>query len=253
MITHTASTVAVFQTDKYNNFVMINGNRPLNLNKINKIIKEIEGGNDMLQYYPIQVHVVDNKLEIIDGQHRFFICKKLKRQVHYILVSETKTIHDIARVNTNVEKWTNGNFINSYITAGNKNYTIIKNFLDTYGIGLGITLSLLHHGTPGADHGGTNGLIDAFQNGKYLVINQQKATQFAETCKRFDFFKSWNSRGFLIAIQRIIKANLITIDEVHASVSKHPDQLVTCATGKDYILNLERIMNIGKKQRVIIA
>jgi hypothetical protein len=253
MLTHYPSTVTVFQSTEYKNFVMINGNRPLNENKIKKIIAEIESGNDMLQYYPIQVRVVKEKLEILDGQHRYFISKKLKRPIHYIMVHEEKTIHDIARVNSNVEKWKNTDFINSYIISGNKNYDIIKSFKDQYNMGMGVTLSLLHHGTPGADHGGTNGLIDDFQNGVFLVKNQQKAIDFAETCKRFDFFKGWNSRGFLIAIQRIMKADLVSIDDVHASVSKHPELLVTNSTGKDYIHNIERIMNIGKSKRVIIA
>ena len=76
---HYTSTISVFQTTEYKNFTMINGNRALNQNKIKRIIAEILGGNDMLQYYPIQVRVVDDKLSILDGQHRFFICKKLKK------------------------------------------------------------------------------------------------------------------------------------------------------------------------------
>lgn len=79
MLKHNTSTVSVFQTDQYKNFTMILGNRSINMHKVDKIIKEIQGGNDMLMYYPIQVHVVKDKLEILDGQHRFFICKKLKR------------------------------------------------------------------------------------------------------------------------------------------------------------------------------
>jgi len=68
MIKHTTSTVAVFQTDNYKNFSFIPGNRPLNELKIKKIIGEIESGNDVLMYYPIQVKVQGEKMMILDGQ-----------------------------------------------------------------------------------------------------------------------------------------------------------------------------------------
>ncbi len=57
MITHQISTIQVFCTDQYKNFDMVLGNRPLNMNKINRIIKDIESGNDMLEDYPINVRV----------------------------------------------------------------------------------------------------------------------------------------------------------------------------------------------------
>lgn len=127
MLTHHVSTVQVFMTEEYNNFSMINGNRPLNERKIKRIISEIESGNDMLKYSPIQVRVCDDKLMILDGQHRFFISKKLNRPVYYILVLEDKTMQDIAKINSNVEKWTDENFINCYLTTGNKNKVLNQN------------------------------------------------------------------------------------------------------------------------------
>ncbi len=102
MITHKTSTVAVFQSNDYSLFGMMKGNRPLNQNKIGRIIKEIESGNDMLPYYPIQVRVENGILIILDGQHRFFICKKLTKPVHYIIVAEQKSMVDIAKINSNV-------------------------------------------------------------------------------------------------------------------------------------------------------
>lgn len=254
MLKHQTSTIAVFVTDQYKNFSMITGNREINIQKANRIIKEIEAGNDMLQYYPIQVRVVKEKLEILDGQHRFFICKKLKRPVHYILISEDKTMADIARVNSNVEKWHNKNFINCYILVGNKNYRQVQKFIELYGFTVGISLCLLTNGTPGTESGsGTRELFQFFQEGKFEVKAWDAAVAFAETCKQFSAFRNWRSRAFIIAIYKIQHAGMVGIDKVLEAFNKHPDMLTEQANKKEYILLLEKIMNVGKSKRIVIT
>lgn len=76
-MTHTEATVKIYHTSQYSLFKMINGNRQLNEPKIKKIIAEIQSGNDMLKYYPVQVKENNGRLDILDGQHRFYICKKV--------------------------------------------------------------------------------------------------------------------------------------------------------------------------------
>lgn len=253
MLQHNTSTVIVFQSVQYNNFIMINGNRPLNETKIRRIIKEIESGNDMLQYYPIQVRVVGDKLEIFDGQHRYFICKKLKRPVHYILIQEKKSMSDIANINSNVEKWKGVDFINCYLQAGNKNYQTIQKFSEDYGFSLGVVLTLLDRGEPGKDNGALEKLTQQFQKGLYVIRAYDEAVAFAEMCKRFSSFKNWRARGLLIALYRIRKAGKVSIDELVNAYHKNPDMLTEQANYKDYVLCLEKIMNHGKSKRIIIT
>ena len=89
---HVPSSIIInFSTD-YSKFRMINGNRMLNNSKINRIIEQIKSGNNMLRYYPIQVQENGDRLDILDGQHRFYICRKLQCPVHYILVNEQKSL-----------------------------------------------------------------------------------------------------------------------------------------------------------------
>lgn len=52
---HKKSDVVVYESTEYAKFKFITGNRPINDNKIKRIMKDIENGNDMLKDYPIQV------------------------------------------------------------------------------------------------------------------------------------------------------------------------------------------------------
>ena len=213
MLKHNSSAVIVFQSTEYNNFEMLNGNRALNQKKIINIIKEIENGNDMLCYYPIQVRVENKKMKILDGQHRYFISKKLKRPVYYILVTENKSMADIAKVNSNVEKWKAQNFINCYIQQKNNNYIKLQEFFDKYKINIGTTLRLLTTGSPGAE-GSNPELTKIFEHGEFEVTHWNEAIGLANDCKRFEKFLYWRDRAFVIAIYRIKKAGLISIDDL---------------------------------------
>lgn len=253
-IKHKVSTVSIFCTEDYSIFKMIEGNRGLNLHKIEKIIKEIQSGNDMLRYYPIQVKVIDNLLEILDGQHRYFICQKLKRPVHYILVTEERTMSDIAKVNSNVEKWTSQNFINCYVIAGNENYKLIQQYHSSYQFSVGVTLSLLTTAAPGKANGAVGSILkSSFEDGKFEVKTWDEAVAFGEMAKQFNSFSNWRSREFLMALYRIQTEAKVEMDIIYAAFQKNPQMLVEQANYKDYLLLLEKIVNVNKSKRIIIA
>jgi len=249
---HIPSDVVVYSTTDYKIFSMIKGNRGLNQNKINKIIAEIEAGNNMLPYYPIQVQETSLKMDILDGQHRFFISRKLKQPVHYIIVKENKTMADIAKINSNVDKWKQQDFINCYITQGNKNYVQLQKFLEDYKINVGTSLRLLHYGMPGVEGTDTD-LTHKFQHGSFTVNKYAEAVKIAEDCKKFQAFPYHTDRGFVIAIYRIGKAGLISIDDLLQAYEKNPDKLLKNHSQKQYIFNLEQIVNIGKQKRIVIT
>lgn len=251
MLIHKPSHVVVFQSENYKDFIFLTGNRPINKKKCYKIIAEIKSGNDMLEYKPIEVRVIKDKLAILDGQNRFHICKTLKRPVYYILVKEEKEMHEIARVNSNVEKWTQQNFINCYITKGNQHYQTLQEFIDEFGINVGTSVNLLRSGHPGAD-GSSNDAKTLFESGAFEVKHLSAAKEIAKLCQQFSFFHAWRDRAFIIAIYKIQCAGLISIKDLAAACEKNIDMMEKQATYKQYIFNLEKIVNKNKQKRVVI-
>ena len=247
---HIESSQKIFFSNEYARFKMINGNRQLNENKINKIIREIGSGNDMLRYYPIQVKKNNDRLDILDGQHRFFICKKLKRPVYYILVSEDKSMPEIAKINSNVEKWKPEDYINCYLQNGNTDYKIIQEYQDKYGFSLSVILKLLHDGNPGNEQ--HNDLNEDFKMGSFRVKHLDEAQKIGDTVHLFNTFSNYRSRAFVIAIYRIEKAGLVKIEELVDAYKKRPELLTQQANYKAYVNTLEQIINFGKKNRILL-
>src|SRR3990167_9828888 len=105
---HLESNIKIYFTRDYSIFKNIAGNRLLNENKINKIIYEIKNGLDVLSYCPI---IVDEDMRVIDGQHRLYIARKLQSNIWYVISKKKLSILDIAKVNTNTERWKLKDFI----------------------------------------------------------------------------------------------------------------------------------------------
>lgn len=249
---HNESDIIVYQTNNYELFSMVEGNRGLNLKKINKIIKEIEAGNNMLPYYPIQVKINGKQMDILDGQHRYFISQKIKSPIYYILVRENKSMVEIARINSNVEKWTQQNFIDCYINNKNKNYIQLQEFINQFGFNVGTSLQLLATGSPGTE-GFDRSLTEKFQDGKFEVKQWDRAVLIAKECNKFSASMHWKDRSFIIAISRIIKAGLVPLDNVVEAFKKNPDMLTKQYSQKNYVYCLEQIVNHGKQKRIVIT
>ena len=242
---HTISTVMVFQSTEYARFKMINGNRQLNEKKIKKIIKEIEMGNDLLYCYPIQVHENNGRLEIMDGQHRFYISSKLKRPVYYILLKKEVALPQIAKVNSNVEKWKGADFINCFVQLGNTHYMKLQEIMDQYPVPITTLIAMLQQGK--INNGSST--MDSFYQGEFEINHYEFTIQILVICSQFDYASKF-SRNFINAISRMITAENVKMGDVIEKVNKNKAELIVSGEWKDYLTNIENIFNKGNRIRV---
>lgn len=245
---HSSSKVKVFQTDNYKLFRLVDGNRTINKKKVSRIISEINSGNDVLDESPILVTESKNYLDVKDGQHRLEVAKELKRPVHYIIKKAPMSLYNVAKVNSNTEKWKAEDYINCYSKAGNENYIKLGAFHKKYGISVGSCLTLLTFGVQKHD-GIIVDLYKQFETGEFQIKTNKEAVQFAEVCKSFSAFNNWNSRSFLIAFSKIIQADKCKMDILIKKFNDDPNQLIYHAHWKGVINNLEQIYNKGNSTR----
>lgn len=248
---HNPSKITVYVTNDYSVFERIKGNRKTNKVKQENIISDIKSGNDILDESPILVKENKTKLKVLDGQNRLEICETLKRPVHYIVKKEEMSLYNLAKVNSNVEKWKGEDFINCYREAGNEHYIQLDKFYIKYHFGIGVCLSLLTHGTHKAD-GSNESLMAQFQQGLFEVKKYKEACQFAEICKGFSDFAGWTGRGFVIAISKILEADKCDFDVLMKKFKYNPKRLTQQSNWKGYLNNLEEIYNIDNSKRRVI-
>lgn len=245
---HIESSIKIYYTKDYSIFKNIVGNRLLNEGKIKRIIADIEDGLDMLRYYPI---LVDKNMRVIDGQHRLYVAKTIKSNVWYIVIHDEMELHEIAKVNSNVEKWSKKDFINCYSMQGNKNYETLQQFLTQYGFPVSVAVQLLAKGKM-HDGGATELIKIQFERGEFVVKHLDKATALAQKVEQFNEFKARKSGGFIDAIDKILLAQKCDFNILVEKYQKRPDALKVQPATKQYILNLEEIYNHQSKVRRII-
>jgi len=248
---HQESSVKIFFSRNYNDFQLITGNRQLNKAKIKKIRNDIIKGLDVLRYCPILVKENGRWLEIIDGQHRFEVAKEMNSKVWYIVV-EDFTLLDIARINSNTEKWKTEDYINCYAAQGNEHYINLKKFLKETSFPLSVTLRLLSTGKVGKDSGMDQANADKFKRGLFEISFQNEAKAMVAAISMFENFSGRNSRQFILALDTILQAGKCDVVELVDMYKEGNVKLLKQESVKAYLTNLEEIYNYRMRIRRVI-
>lgn len=243
---HTESATQIFCTKEYSRFNMINGNRQLNEAKIKRIIKEIENGCNLLRYCPIIVCVNGERLNIVDGQHRFWVSKQLKYPVWYVIADEL-SLYDIAKMNSNTEKWKEKDYINCYVQLGNEHYEILRQTIEKYPVAVTTAISLL---ATGKVNNGTRAKA-SFEQGKFEVKYGRQAVEFLDKVMVINYAEKFN-RNFLLAIQVIDTSGKVKFSDLVEKINMESEDLRWQPDHKSYLVHLEQIFNKGKHSRFTI-
>lgn len=112
-------TTKILSTQNYDSFKTITGNRTLNKGHVKKLKIAIDANPQITEYNPI---LVNENMEIIDGQHRKQAIAELGLPVHYIQVPGL-TLEDVQALNSNKKSWTPMDYAKAYSINGNENYS----------------------------------------------------------------------------------------------------------------------------------
>lgn len=115
----------VLCTYKYYIFKKLVGNRLVGNRK-----KKIEASINEIGYVPVPI-IINEKNEVIDGQGRLSVCEERNLPIYYMVVAGLG-LKDCVAMNANSTRWSQDDFINSFSELGDRNYIILKSFLERY-------------------------------------------------------------------------------------------------------------------------
>jgi len=242
--------VVIHKTTDYAGFEKINGNRPLNQNKIAKIVADIEAGFNMLPFVPVIVsELPGGALGIIDGQHRAEVSRITGNPVYYV-VCNTLSLKQIAMLNSRGEKWKSQDFLDCYINLGVADYTVLADFVKKYDLDIGIARDLLMFGVPKL---GGFASRETFENGEFKAVHVVSGAELVDlTIHLFGKYKFYKDRNLMAALQ-VLKENgkcdfarlKEKIKQSGPLMDKQPDK-------KRYLNNIEDVYNFRVQKRDVI-
>ena len=119
------TTGYIYETYDYKQFRTLLGNRDVEEPRLKKIEESMR-----LKRLPIPI-VVNEKMEVIDGQGRLAVCKKHGYPIRYI-ICEGLGIDDCFIANVNSTQWNSTDVVKRYAKTGGEDYVRLLEVMDTY-------------------------------------------------------------------------------------------------------------------------
>ena len=119
----------VYTTRDYSIFKRLVGNRDIPESRISKIVESIQSIGWV--HNPI---IVNEKMEVIDGQGRLTALQRLKMPVEYV-IAEGAGNRECIYMNMNMVNWKLPDFVKSYAEQGNENYQRLVALMEKYANG----------------------------------------------------------------------------------------------------------------------
>lgn len=233
----------VYKTYDYSKFKYVGGNRNVNPTHVKHLIESMSA-EDLSETMPI---IVNERLEIIDGQHRFDGRKQMGLPIYYT-IRDGARLNEVVLLNANTRNWSLTDYLNSHIARGNKQYEIVKNFMDFYGISGSMALELLN-----TKYNKRGKMIDEFKNGAYEVTNLAGAKEFADELIKYKPFLAkgtFRSREFIRAMRKLHDDDMIDHDKMRRKLDILGEKLATAADLKAMLRQLEEVYNYHSREQI---
>ena len=186
--------IKFIESNHYQRFSYFNSNRNLDENHVKRLMYSIEL-NGLLEEITI-----NEKWQIIDGQHRFEALKRLNLPV-YAKIKIGASEDDIIPCNIVRRGWTIKNYVNHYASKGIADYTQLQEVMDNNTTKLG-----------------SNTLVDIYCDTSYRAstlregryqFNHEKGKQLQEMISEIEPYMPLysNTSKFVKALTQVVKSN----------------------------------------------
>lgn len=180
----------IYVTYDYSKFNNIKSNRKLNPLNYNKLLRSMKEKQLII---PI---CVNEKMEIIDGQHRFKAEQTLGLPVYYYIL-EGYSINEMRRANLVSSVWKKDDFLNAFVNEGHSSYVAFIGIKSEYSIHTADLIRLFAK----IKKVSNASLSFEFDEGMFEISDEdiEQAIAFLECLEDFNFFKEYKMSRFISA------------------------------------------------------
>lgn len=227
----------IFKTKNYEMFIFRADNREkIDQVHVQKLVESIKSRN-MLDLRPI---CVNEKMEIIDGQHRLLAAKLLNVEIYY---QQDKTLKAEDIILMNVSKaWGTSDYLNFYCEHGYSEYIKFKDFMKRYNLNLKVGLNI----AMGQKH--IN--FEQFRKGEFHFHEETLSSQIEICWETIDYIKKLNgfstytsSSRFWRALLKIIRHPDFEVDKWRLNMKRMIDHFAPKARTEDYVQTFSNVYN----------
>jgi hypothetical protein len=253
----------VYKTNDLSIFNQIEGNRPPNPQHIRRLSQSIKDNG--LLCNPI---LVNEKFEVIDGQHRLLAAKEAKSEIYFVILKGYE-LQEVHALNLNQKNWTHRDFMNGYAEMGIESYVKLREFSKkNKDYSLNDCIALCSNITQSSTYSAGR------QYAPSLATKKGKASKFKEVFEE----GTWKGKDFVLAQEIADKIRLIKpyyigynrsnfvktiislllykkefdFNEFMHKLRIQPTALVDCTSVSQYKMLIEDIYNYRRRNKINI-
>jgi len=177
--------------------------------------------------YLFTIIFVNERLEIIDGQHRYEAARRKKLPV-YFMVMPGWGIKEVTMLNMNSRNWTILDFMETHAKAGNPNYVRFKEFYDSFEFDVTVCQLIIT-----GKRSGRIASTDTFRSGLMQVDEQLLTDAYLKANKILEMKQfhpnGWKSRNMVEAMLALFNTRGYEHDHLVLKLSTYPEVLLAKA------------------------
>jgi hypothetical protein len=229
----------VYESKDYGMFKAMKGNRSLNQGNLNNIENSVK----IIQYIiPI---IVNEFFQIIDGQHRFWVFRKLKLPIYYIKIKGLR-LKDCITLNSFQRIWTPENFLESYCKQDFPEYLKFRDFKEEYKFMSMKTCQIILSG-----HTNESVMRNDFKNGTFKIKNFERSYLTCSLIKDFSNYEPFKLAYFQLALVDVIENKDYNHKKMLIKAKIQKRRLTRELTKIDYLKSLTEIYNYRSRTKTI--
>lgn len=246
----------VYKTSDLSIFKTIDGNRIVNLQHVKRL-------SDSIRVYGMKCNpiLVNEKMEVIDGQHRLMAAKEADSFVYYIII-DGYSLDEVHTLNLNQKNWSKKDFMEGYANMGIESYIKLKNFVeknDDFTFNDCIALCSNSSGSSSSDicqkirHDNSKNynILEIFNEGTWKGKDFNLAQDWANKIRMMKpYYLGYNRSAFVGTIIMLFNNDKFDFNEFMHKLRLQPTALVDCANREQYRTLIEDIYNYRSRNKV---
>lgn len=196
---------------------------------------------NMSDHFPV---LVNERMEIVDGQHRFEALKRLELPIVYKVMPDSK-IDDLHLINANVKTWSSGDYVHFYAKRGRKDYIRLGQDLREHKVTLAILEQIFK----------ARFFKDNLASGNFQYPEEYsvKVTAFFQELEIFNRYSFYKHLRFVRAYAELRGHENYDPDQMQHQVKTYPFELDKQGSWVDYYKALSNLYNYRRQKNKLKA
>ena len=236
----------VFKTYDLSIFKQLSGNRPPNLLHIKRLRQS------MIDYGVLMCPIIVNEnMEIIDGQHRLLAAQEIDGVPIYYIKAENYRLEQVHTLNMYQKNWTKKDFVDGYAEMGLEPYIKLKRFMEVNkDYDFTGCVYLVNNSSSNNSHL-SRSKTNAIENGTFVGGDFDWAYLIAEKIRRVGkYYTNYNTGKFVQVMMQVLRNDKFDFDVFLHKVQYNYELLEKCAKAHHWKDAIEKIYNYKNQNKI---